>query len=57
MSGNVMEWTADWYARDKTRALRGGSWKTRSAARCSARFDPEKVDPKNIGFRCCLGVK
>lgn len=57
MSGNLMEWTADWYARDKSRTLRGGAWKTRSAAKCSARFDPEKTDPKNIGFRCCLGVK
>jgi formylglycine-generating enzyme len=26
MAGNVWDWTGSWYEKDKTRALRGGSW-------------------------------
>ena len=57
LSGNLMEWTADWYERDRAHALRGGMWRTRSAAKCSARFDPAEVNAERIGFRCCMDLK
>lgn len=54
MGGNVAEWTADWYAAPKSRAVRGGSWRALAwSARVSARasLTPETRD-SSVGFRC-----
>lgn len=57
MSGNLAEWTSGWFHKDRDHTLRGGSWASRSAAKCSARFDPAKIDSAQIGFRCCVDLK
>ena len=54
MLGNVSEWTADWYSKDATRVLRGGSWNyTTNYLRVSNRSS-NNPDARvyNIGFRC-----
>lgn len=62
MSGNVWEWTVDWFApyaqHDQAelpvKVLRGGAWnQTRDHARCAARVvSPPDARPGSAGFRC-----
>ena len=52
--GNVLEWTADWYEVDKTRSVRGGSWRfVDKYARSSDRWAYEaERRAEDIGVRC-----
>jgi len=55
MTGNVQEWTADWYAaRQRRRVARGGNWNSVPAAARVWRRDPLDPDkaPATVGFRC-----
>ncbi len=55
MSGNVWEWTDDWYDIGKTRPLRGGAWnKVPRLARASYRNNFFRPSARRdiIGFRC-----
>ena len=61
MSGNVWEWTEDWYVHGSTdwgkaRNVRGGSWATSpevSRASNRLRFDQTTQD-MDVGFRCAM---
>ena len=70
MSGNVMEWTSDWYGPYPGnidintkygmvyKVLRGGSFLSENAfdLRCSKRnFEKPTVSGADFGFRCVLG--
>ncbi|NCP86803.1 SUMF1/EgtB/PvdO family nonheme iron enzyme [bacterium] len=58
LSGNVWEWSADWYRRGENRALRGGSWDLNSRdARCAYRSGGVPDDfYDDIGFRCVVSL-
>ena len=58
LSGNVWEWTADWFEKGKDRTLRGGSWtgnSSRARCACRVRTGPDSFD-NNIGFRCVVSL-
>jgi formylglycine-generating enzyme required for sulfatase activity len=57
-SGNVAEWTDDWYGQNKTkRCFRGGSWRTMSKRSLQTDFrgkNPPAYKADDIGFRLIL---
>jgi formylglycine-generating enzyme required for sulfatase activity len=58
MSGNVWEWSADWYEKGKYRSLRGGSWfDVNRLARCINR-DRDLPDYyyEYVGFRVVVSL-
>ena len=58
MSGNVWEWSADWYEKGKYSSLRGGSWANdHRNARCASRdrYLPDNFN-NNIGFRLVVSL-
>ncbi|MEI7848497.1 MAG: SUMF1/EgtB/PvdO family nonheme iron enzyme, partial [Chloroflexota bacterium] len=58
LSGNVWEWSADWFEKGKYRSLRGGSWFSYCwYARCAYRLRnfPDYFDDF-IGFRCVVSL-
>ncbi len=72
MSGNVWEWTSDWYCRypegtvtdpagtcpSEYRVIRGGSWKfDGTSARCGLRYTHRPQDSGySLGFRLAKDV-
>ncbi len=56
MTGNVWEWTADWYTVNETRVLRGGSWSDDGNMTFFRAGDRSGCAPadlgNNLGFRC-----
>ena len=55
MAGNVWEWTDSWY-KDKTRVVRGGSWRDGGdICRCANRYWDDPIDWYGLlGFRCAM---
>ncbi|MDX9990884.1 MAG: SUMF1/EgtB/PvdO family nonheme iron enzyme [Anaerolineales bacterium] len=58
LSGNVWEWSADWFEKGKRRSLRGGSWDfSGRLARCASRgwYIPDTFR-YHLGFRCVVSL-